>query len=184
MLLLSGAAALLYCAILQYKIYQYSHKPVPKDADYIIVLGARVKTDGPSLSLQSRIDAAAAYLLANQNTKAIVSGGQGTDEPVSEAEAMKQGLLTAGIDETRIIMESRSRNTYENITFTKKLIPAHSEPVLLVTNDFHLYRAVKMAEKQGLNVKGLPAPTPLITIPKSYVREYLALTKYLLTGKI
>ncbi|PLT28589.1 cytoplasmic protein [Peribacillus deserti] len=165
-------------------MYRYSHKPVPEQADYVIVLGARVKEDGPSLTLQARINAAAGYLSENQKTKAIVSGGKGLDEPVSEAQAMKEGLESAGIDETRIILEPRAKTTYENIKYSKKLIRSKRDTVLLVTNDFHIYRSVQMAKKQGMTVKGLPAPTPLIAVPKSFIREYLAITKYLITGKM
>lgn len=169
-----------YLAFLQWKIYQSSHQEVPVQADYLMVLGARVKGTVPSLSLQYRIDAAARYLVEHEETIVIVSGGQGPDEDISEAEAMRRGLVALGIEEARIILEDQSTSTYENIIFSKKMIPSGLETGLLVTNDYHLYRAGRMAKKAGLVVTGLPAKTPKVVIVKSYVREYLAITKHYL----
>ena len=172
---------ILYVAFLQLKIYQHSHQEIPKNVDYLIVLGARVKGTVPSLSLQYRIDAAAAYLLENKKTIAIVSGGQGEGEDISEAEAMRRELVRKGVEESRIILEDGSTSTYENITFSKKLIPSGSRTGLIVSNDFHLYRASMIAEREELQVTGIPAKTPEIVLVKSYVREYLAITKYFIT---
>ncbi|MEH7252628.1 YdcF family protein, partial [Neobacillus niacini] len=144
------------------------------------ILGARVKGEVPSLSLQYRIDAAASYMKKNNETIAIASGGQGSGEDITEAEAIKRGLLQHGIDESRILLEDKSTDTVENIRYSKILIPKHLHTGLLVTNDFHLYRAKSIARDQGLNLEGLPADTPAIAIPKSYSREYLAITKYYL----
>ncbi len=120
---------------------------------------------------------------SSPQTIAIVSGGKGEDEPISEAKAMKKGLVSEGIEKDRILLETRSRTTYQNIKFSKKLVPKNST-VVCVTNGFHVYRAVKMAEKLGLKVHGLSARTPFSTIPKSYLREYLAIAKYKLTGRL
>ena len=174
-------ALLVYFGVLHMKIMESSHQPIPEDAGYLIVLGARVKGTVPSLSLQYRIDKAADYLKANGNTVAIVSGGRGPGEDISEAEAMKQGLIKLGIEEARIIMEDQSTSTKENIAFSKVLIPDPSSIGLIVSNDFHLYRAVKMAENEGLEMTGVPAKTPKVVLVKSYIREYLAITKYYLT---
>ncbi|MFJ7747370.1 YdcF family protein [Peribacillus sp. NPDC097295] len=177
-----GVVVLLaYFGVLHIKIMESSHQPIPEDAGYLIVLGARVKGTVPSLSLQYRIDKAADYLKANGNTVAIVSGGRGPGEDITEAEAMKQGLIKLGIAEARIILEDQSTSTKENIAFSKGLIPDPSSVGLIVSNDFHLYRAVKMAENEGLVMTGVPAKTPKIALVKSYIREYLAITKYYLT---
>lgn len=171
---------LIYMAVLEMKIYQSSHQEIPTDADYVIVLGARVNGTVPSLSLQYRIDAAAQYLLKNEETIVIVSGGQGPDEDISEAEAMRKGLVAQGIEAERIILEDQSTSTYENIIFSKKLISRGLETGLLVSNDYHLYRAGLIAKKEGLVVTGLPAKTPKISLVKSHVREYLSITKHYL----
>lgn len=171
---------LLYFAFLHSKIRNYSDTEVPKHADYIIILGARVKGEIPSLSLQYRIDTAANYLKGNKETMAIASGGQGPGEDITEAEAIKRGLIAHGIASDRILLEDKSTDTVENIRYSKELIPNHLKTGLIVTNDFHLYRAKSIAKDHGLNLQGIPAETPTIAIPKSYIREYLAITKYYL----
>jgi uncharacterized SAM-binding protein YcdF (DUF218 family) len=171
---------ILYFAFLHSKIRDHTNIEVPMHADYIIILGARVKGEIPSLALQYRIDAAANYMKKNKETIAIASGGQGPGEDITEAEAIKRGLLKHGVDGNRIILEDKSTDTVENITFSKKLIPDHLETGLIVSNDFHLYRAKSIAKDQGLSLQGIPAETPTIAIPKSYLREYLAITKYYL----
>jgi uncharacterized SAM-binding protein YcdF (DUF218 family) len=171
---------LLYIATLHAKIRDHADTEVPKHVDYIIILGARVKGEIPSLALQYRIDAAADYMKKNKETIAIASGGQGPGEDITEAEAIKRGLVALGIPSKRILLEDRSTDTVENIRFSKELIPNHLEKGLIVTNDFHLYRAKSIAKDHGLSLKGIPAETPTIAIPKSYTREYLAITKYYL----
>jgi uncharacterized SAM-binding protein YcdF (DUF218 family) len=173
---------LLYFAILHVKIREHTITKVPNHADYIIVLGARVKGEVPSLSLQYRIDAAANYMMNNKETIAIASGGQGPGEDITEGEAIKRGLLEHGIKGNRILIEDKSTDTVENIRFSKKLIPNHLQKGLLVTNDYHLYRAMSIAKDQNLSIQGIPAKTPTIAIPKSYAREYLAITKYYLVN--
>jgi uncharacterized SAM-binding protein YcdF (DUF218 family) len=171
---------LIYVGVLQFKISQHIHTEVPKHADYIIVLGARVKGTVPSLAFASRINAAASYLKENENTIAIASGGKGPGEDISEAECIKRELIKLGISESRILLENRSTDTYENINYSRKLIPKNAQSGLVVTNTFHIYRAVSIARDQGLEVEGLPAKTPVQAVVKSYTREYLAITKYYL----
>ena len=171
---------LIYFAFLHMKIREQVKSDVPESAEFIIILGARVKGTVPSLSLQYRIDTAAEYMKISPNTIAIASGGKGPGEDISEAEAIKRGLLEHGIDETRIILEDQSTSTVENIKFSQKLLPTNLKTGLLVTNDFHIYRAKLISKDEGLMLEGLPAKTPTVAIPKSYLREYLAITKYYL----
>lgn len=139
---------------------------------------------GSIIILTIQIDKAAEYLSANKHTVVIVSGGKGPGEDISEAKAMQQGLIAQGIEEARIMMEDKSTTTHENIVFSKELIPDTATSGLIVSNDFHIYRAVEIAKKEGLDMKGLPAKTPKVSLLKSYTREYLAITKYYLTGVI
>ncbi|MBJ7945892.1 YdcF family protein [Bacillus cereus group sp. N24] len=173
-----------YAVFLQYNIYKHGHMKATDDADYIIVLGSKVNGTKPSYSLQYRIDKAAEYLKSHEKTIAIVSGGQGKCEDISEALAMKQGLMKQNIAEDRIIMEDKSTSTDENITFSKPLIPANMKKGMIVTNDFHMFRAKKIAAKQGLQLEGLPAKTPKPIIIPSNVREYLAITQYWFMNRI
>ena len=156
---------------------QYKHK-VPKNADYIIVLGAGLKKNKPTLALKYRIETAADYAKENPKTKMIVSGGLGKDELISEAECMKIELIKLGIEENRIIKEDLSTNTYENMKFSKNYIQ-ENEKGIIVTNDYHLFRSIKLAKKQGLQIVGLPAKTPTVILPTAYIRECLSILKAL-----
>ncbi|WP_249646204.1 YdcF family protein, partial [Lysinibacillus sp. D3C2_S12] len=93
-------------------------------ADYMIILGAKVKPGGvPSLSLKSRLEVAVQYLTIYPHVKVIVSGGQGPDEDRTEASVMKDYLEPNGIEASRIIIEDQSTSTYENLVFSKELLP-------------------------------------------------------------
>ncbi|MBA9025106.1 YdcF family protein [Peribacillus huizhouensis] len=178
LILIATILGAIYIAFLHNNIHQAIQKEASNHADYLIVLGAQVRGTVPSLALQYRINTAADYLTKNKSTIAIVSGGQGNGEDISEAEAMKQGLVKCGIDESRIIMEDRSTSTYENIKYSKLLIPKGAVRGFIVTNDFHVYRAEKIAASQGLKLQGISAETPKVVLVKSYIREYMAITKF------
>lgn len=154
-------------------------------ADYIIVLGAQVRGTTPSYSLAKRLDVACEYLKNNPDTKAILSGGQGEGEDITEALAMQKYLLARGIQEERMILEDKSGNTHENIKFSKEIISNSDAGVVLVTNDFHIFRSIQIAQKQGMKqVEGLGAPIKWYTIPNQYLREAFAVIKYFLCGQI
>lgn len=173
-----------YTILLLWNIHRYANQQPEEEIDYLIVLGARVKGETPSLSLRYRIDAAASFLKDHPQTIAIVSGGQGKGELISEAAAMQKELIAQGIDEKRIILEDKSTNTYMNIKKSRDLIPSGLTNGGVVTNDYHLYRTIKIAKKQGLDLIGIPAKTPKAALVKSYTRELAAITKYLLTDQI
>lgn len=116
--------------------------------DYLIVLGAQVRKQEPSPALKKRLHTAYAYLEKNPDTKVVVSGGKGSGEEISEAEAMCKYLLELGIEKERILMEDASTNTVENLKFSAELIDKEAQ-VGIVTNNFHVYRSVRLARKQG-----------------------------------
>ncbi|THE13293.1 YdcF family protein [Bacillus timonensis] len=183
MLLLIGIlliVGVIYFGRIHFKMTQYADTEPPQHADYLIILGAKVNSETPSLALQYRIDAAAVYAKENENTILIASGGQGPGEDITEAESMRRKLVDKGISESRIFLEDRSTSTYENIKFSKRFIPEEAKLGIIVTNDYHLYRSVQIARDAGLTVEGLPAKTPQITLLKAYIREYLSVTKYYL----
>ncbi len=152
--------------------------------DYIIVLGAKVNGITPSLSLRHRIDSAASYLKENPNVKVIVSGGQGHDEDISEAECMRRELIEKGISPDRIITEDKSTSTDENIAFSLPLMEEGAS-FGVVTNNFHVWRAIRIAEKQsGQEVCAISAPYPNALILHYMAREFVTITVYILTGKI
>lgn len=149
-----------------------------QNLDYIIVLGAQVREDGPSVVLKYRLDAAVAYLNENPDTICIVSGGQGANEPFSEAEGMEEYLLNKGIEEDRIILEDRSTNTVENIQNSGKLLEETYESVGIVTNNFHVFRAVQIAKAQGLKgVCGIAADSNILYLPNNVLRECCGILK-------
>ncbi|HIT91218.1 MAG TPA: YdcF family protein [Candidatus Merdenecus merdavium] len=175
LLLLGGV----FCFFILLGMVLYGMIPkASKNLDYIILLGAKVNGEIPSRILMARIKRAAQYLKENKETKIIVSGGQGPDEGISEALAMKRALIMEGIAENRIIFEDRSVNTKENIEFSYHLIENKEASIALVTSDFHIFRAMAIAKKQGIHqIQGIPAPVDTIVILHYVVRECFALVK-------
>lgn len=150
----------------------------PEGLDYIIVLGAQVYENGPSIVLEYRLEKALAYLNDNPNTLCIVTGGQGYNEPFSEAEGMSAYLIEHGIEESRIILEDKATNTIENITNSMKLYDYQNSPTGIVTNEFHIYRSVSIAQKQGIeNVYGVPAHSAWSYLPSNMFREFFGILK-------
>ncbi len=160
-----------------------------ESCDYLIVLGAGVNGTTPSLSLRNRLDAAFAYLQANPDTICIVSGGQGPGEQITEAACMYQDLTVHGIDPARIWMEDKSTSTGENIAFSLNLIEEKtgSRPTQagIVSSEYHLYRAGRIAAKEGLSAFGVPAKTSYLFLFLNYfLREIPVIWYYTLTGGI
>ena len=148
------------------------------DLDYIVVLGCQVRGNYPSRALKERIDTAQAYLAENPDTIAILSGGQGTGENMSEAQCMYDWLVRAGIDSKRLIMENQSTSTVENLNFSSQYMEKEDASVGVISNNFHIYRSVAIAKKQGYeNVCGIAAPSRSILQPHYLVRECMALWK-------
>lgn len=143
----------------------------------LVVLGCQVKGDKPSLMLSERLLAAEKYLSEHPEARCVVSGGRGEDEMISEAECMFNYLTAAGIDKERIFLEDRSTSTYENLSFSAEIIDEAglSKKIGIVTNEFHEYRAGKLAKKQGLESFAVPAKTLFILRPTFSVREVFAL---------
>ncbi len=163
---------------------QFGAKAAP-GADYILVLGAQWKRNGPSYVLQKRLDKAVEYLQENPNTKVIVSGGQGSNEVIAEASGMKNYLVEKGIAEERILVEDKSTNTYENLVFSEALLQKDKDTVILVTNNFHVFRACKIAEKQGYTqVEGLAADSYPAMIPNNLLREFFGVIKDFAVGNL
>lgn len=151
--------------------------------DYIIVLGAKVNGTSPSGALRNRIDVAGEYLKNNPDTLAIASGGQGPDEGISEAECIRRGLIQRGIDESRIIMEDKSTSTLENLTFSLSLIEKDFSSIGLVTNNFHVYRSMKIAETFENHIfSAVPVATSPISFPHYMLREFCAVVVGMITG--
>ena len=155
--------------------------------DYIVVLGAQVKPGRPSKVLAMRLDTAYDYLIQNENTVAIVSGGQGSNEPESEAQCMKRYLVEKGIAPQRVIMEDQSVNTNQNLTFSAEKMSHGKEQaaVGIVTNNFHVFRSVSIAKRLGYGeVCGIAAPSYLPLQPNNMLREFFGVMKDYLVGNL
>lgn len=175
---------LLFC-IVEGMIFSGFGATAEPGADYVIILGAQWKETGPSEVLRRRLEKAITYLNDNQETMVIVSGGQGENEPISEAAGMKQYLMSAGIAEERILLEEKSGNTKENLTYSAQLIDIRNSRVVLVTNNFHMFRALKIAEKQGYSyVEGLSASSVAGLLPNNLLREFLSVLKNFAVGNL
>ena len=150
----------------------------PSKTDAIIVLGAQVKADGTlSVQLQWRLDKAL-EIYRNHPQMIVVCGAQGTDEPVTEAEAMRSYLVANGVPENQVLMDDTSFNTRQNLANAKKLLPEGARSVLIVTSNYHLPRALAIASDAGLEACGVGSPIKLIWWPKNHFREALAWVKY------
>ncbi len=172
-----GLGLLLFCVIEGLIISRFGSKG-PKNLDYLVVLGAQIWESGPSRALQLRLDTACAYLEENENTLVIVSGGQGSNEPMSEAQGMYDYLVKKGISPERIFMEDRSTNTHENLLFSKAFIQKEDAQVGIVTNNFHVYRATRLADKLGYEkAYGIAAPSDKLMQANNMVREFFGVMK-------
>lgn len=155
----------------------------PSDAT-VIVLGCSVKGETPSLMLRYRIDTAEEFLKANPDSAAVLSGGQGPGEDISEALCMYRELTARGIDSSRLYMEDRSTSTIENVNFSKEIIDREglNTTVAIVSNNFHLYRASLVVRDAGLTYSGLPAFSPYPSLATYIMREYLGIVAQWLVG--
>lgn len=152
------------------------------EPDAIVVLGAAVWEDGPSPMLKSRLDTAPDYREEHPDLVIVVSGGQGSGEPESEADAMAEYLIARGVPEGQILREDQAYNTVENLKFSTAILEENgmqAENLLVVSNGFHLCRVELLAHRLGLEISTLSAPTPGSVVVKVYyyARESLGLVK-------
>ena len=148
----------------------------------VVVFGCQIHTeDHLSAELYSRLDSAAEALAAHPGAICVVSGGKGSDEPVSEAYAMKKYLVgKKGVDPDRILLEDRSSDTDENVRFTLELLQSSGYPpdrcsLICVSSNFHTPRIALLLRRQGCECATVSAPTPYLFTRCVYtVREYMS----------
>lgn len=171
-----------------YMFFSGQNDTVTYDEDVLIVLGAGIRGEHVTTVLADRLRVSIKYHERNPKALIIVSGSQGPQESITEALAMERYLLRAGIPQDRIIKEEDSHSTYDNFTFSKRIIDRLvSEKILpedykacFITNDFHILRANTYATNLGLITTHLHAPTRLYLVPVAYIRECLAMVKMVL----
>lgn len=147
----------------------------------VIVLGAQVySAERMGVSLTGRVEKAYEYLSENPEAQCIVTGGQGSDEPCPEALTQRNVLVNKGIDKNRIYMEDESKNTRENLNFAMAIARQENlgTEFVIVTQSFHMYRALMLAENAGFTAYSLVADTDPILFPEYFGRELLSLTKW------
>ena len=179
-----AALAVLFVVLSACMITAAAKKP-PEENATVVVLGALIRGEEPSLMLRLRLDAAMEYLEAHPEAACVVSGGQGADEPYSEAHVMQKYLTEHGVDAARIYAEDQSSNTFENIRNSLALIRQEglSENLVIATQEFHEYRAASMAKRAGVSAVGAAtAPTPLHLLLCYWVRECAAICRLWLLG--
>ena len=146
----------------------------PKGNETLVVLGCQVKGTSPSLMLNERLVAAKEYLDEHDNAVCVLSGGKGDDEGISEALCMYNYLVEHGVSSDRLYMEDQSTSTRENLQYSLNIIKENglNENVAIVTNEFHEYRAFKIAEKLDIKPSAVPAHTHWWLFSTYFVREW------------
>ena len=159
-------------------VREYTVKAPDGTTEAMIVLGAQVKADGTlSLQLQYRMELA----LEEYNKKPqtiVVCGAKGQDEPDAEAHFMRDYLVAHGVPEQDILMDDTSFNTRQNIDHAREMLGEDVKKVLIVTSDYHLPRAMALAEDAGFEVSGVGSPIKPVYWIKNHYREALAWVKY------
>ncbi len=154
---------------------------------YIVVLGAKVRHDGPSVSLMDRIRGAYNYMTEHPDVIAVVSGGQGHDEPMSEAQCMYERLVAMGIDKDRIWIEDQAASTWANLNYSLNLIEARTgerpEKLGVVSSEYHMLRVGMQAKDCGIDPVRIPAHTSLISQRVNhFMREVAGVWHYIVLG--
>ena len=178
---------LLVVAVTEVFILKASLGDPKEQVQYMVVLGAKVRESGPSVSLWDRIHAAADYLEEHPDTVAIVSGGQGPDEPMTEAKAMYDELIALGIHPDRVWMEEKATSTWENLNFTLDLIEEKTGErpgkLGILSSEYHLFRAKLFAKECGVEAVGIPARTSRLSQRiNHFMREVAGVWHYLILG--
>lgn len=145
---------------------------VSYNEDYLVVLGAGLNGDEPSQTLKLRLDKTVEYMKSNKKAVAIVSGGRGKGERVSEASAMRDYLINNGVAAEHVLRDDNATSTYENFVYSKLVID--KDNVAFITSDFHVLRSLQMAKLNGIDAKHIGASTPITSIPTACAREFLA----------
>ena len=162
-----------------------SGKAPANEPEYLVILGCQVNGSLASLPLLRRGFNAVNYLKRHENVKAVITGGQGPREDITEAEAMRRLLAENNIGEERILIEDKSKSTIENLKFADELYNLHDKNIVIVTSDYHIFRSLSIAKKLGYkNAAGLAATSQVSVLPAYLLREYDAVMYYALTGKM
>ena len=181
------ALGLLVVGVTEALVIRASFGDPDKSCQYMVVLGAKVRADGPSVSLWDRIYGAQAYLLEHPEVIAVVSGGQGADEPMTEAQCMYDALVALGISPDRIWVEDKAESTWENLNFSLNLIEEKTgtrpTEIGVLSSEYHLFRASLFAKACDVGFIGIPAKTSRTSqLTNHCMREVAGVWHYILLG--
>jgi len=177
---------ILIAIFIETDVIRFGMKTKPKSSDCIIVLGCQVKGTNPSPFLQERLKEGIRLYKEGYGKHIIVSGGKGPGEDVTEAEAMKRYLIDKGIDESNIIIEDKSKNTMENLTFSEKVMKEKGfKNSVVVSNKYHLKRVSLMCKRLGMNASysGVFVSQYKSFEYKGYIREVPGVLKFFILKK-
>ncbi|MFB6468094.1 YdcF family protein [Cytobacillus sp. Hz8] len=147
----------------------------PKQVDAIVVLGAGVREGTPSPVLKLRLKKTVEVHRKYKNAMIYVTGGLDTGEEKTEAKVMKEYLVEHGVKSNLIVMEDKATSTEENFKFTKKMMSPIQRKIMVVTSDFHMYRAKYYAKKVGFDPYSASSGIQLSIVPLTHIREILAI---------
>ncbi|WP_113926619.1 YdcF family protein [Bacillus sp. P14.5] len=185
------AALILYALFLisfgtlQIMLVMEESRPLPDDIDYAVILGAGLKGEELSQTLKSRLEAGTEYLHDHPEIPVIVSGGQGEGEDIPESTAMFRYLVENGISEDRITEENHSTTTWENLQNSQSILESKGKAdghILIITSDYHVFRAKLTGEQLGLDCSGLAGESGFFIKVNYMIREYFAVVKAVVVG--
>ena len=166
---------------IEYTIVTNASSDFQQKTDFLIILGSGIRGEQVSLTLKERLDEGIRYLEGYPDVPVVVSGGRGFGESITEAEAMRRYLINSGIYDNRILKEEESTSTMENFLYTKALLLNKTNKtkinLMIITNDFHMFRSTMLARRNGFEAYGISCRTPYQVLLTTYTREYFALIK-------
>lgn len=175
---LSAAGCLFFLVTLSILVSGGARSADTFDEDCVIVLGSGLRGEEVLPTLRARLDECIAYLARNPGVPVVVSGGQGRNEDIPEAEAMRRYLVAHGVDGAQIIVEDKARDTRQNFQFSKELLDyyfeGHVYSVACITSDYHVYRSRLISRRNALDADFYPATVPWYLRPAAYCREVLS----------
>ncbi|MCC8153917.1 MAG: YdcF family protein [Tannerellaceae bacterium] len=168
--------------IMSMVIIRGARDTVTYQEDCVLVLGSGIRGETVLPTLQGRLDKCLEYHTRNPEAPILVSGGQGSNENISEAEAMRRCLVAKGIPDNLIMTENQSRNTVENFLYSQSLLenrfPDKAYTIACITSDYHIFRAEKTARRYNVHIHTASAGIQWCLRPFAYFREFLSLLKF------
>lgn len=169
--------------LIQSLIYHSQKNEMDTFENYVLVLGAKANNGNLSKTLINRLDTTVEYLNKHKTAKAVLCGGKENNNELSQAEYMQKYLIEKGISKERLITETSSKNTYENIKFALEKLDKKPSEIMVISSSYHLFRAKLILYRFGILARTVPAKTPAGAILSSYIRETFAVVKTYLYDK-